>query len=176
MSGDIAFLLTRLPFGLRSAPKIFTALADALEWVLQRHGVTWLAHYLDDYITIGLPNSDVCQKNLEILLSTCSRLGVSTAQEQCAGPGNSLTFFGFELDTKVMVVRLPVEKLHRIHSLVQHWMRRRAGKKRELESLLGHLQHAATVVCPGCTFVRRLIDLISITKNREHWLRLNEAV
>ena len=31
---------TRLPFGLRSAPKIFTAVADALQWIFQKQGVT----------------------------------------------------------------------------------------------------------------------------------------
>ena len=31
-----------LPFGLRSAPKIFTAIADALEWVLRRRGVRYV--------------------------------------------------------------------------------------------------------------------------------------
>ena len=35
------FIDTVLPFGLRSAPKIFTALADALEWILLDQGVTW---------------------------------------------------------------------------------------------------------------------------------------
>ena len=43
------YLDTTLPFGLRSAPKIFTALADALEWIL---GMDWLMHYLDDYLTL----------------------------------------------------------------------------------------------------------------------------
>ena len=49
---------TRLPFGLRSAPKIFSAIADALQWVFQQKGVTWVAHYLDDYITTGPPHGD----------------------------------------------------------------------------------------------------------------------
>ena len=35
--GDL-FVDTVLPFGLRSAPKIFTALADALEWVIRQTG------------------------------------------------------------------------------------------------------------------------------------------
>ena len=30
-----------LPFGLRSAPKIFTALADAVEWVARQEGVRY---------------------------------------------------------------------------------------------------------------------------------------
>ena len=33
------FVDTILPFGLRWAPKIFTALADAAEWIIKRRGV-----------------------------------------------------------------------------------------------------------------------------------------
>ena len=36
-------------------------------------------------------------------------------------------------------------------------MHKKACKKRDLESLLGLLQHVTTVIRPGCTFVRRLI-------------------
>ena len=32
-----------LPFGLRSAPKIFTA--DALEWCIREQGISFVAHY-----------------------------------------------------------------------------------------------------------------------------------
>ncbi|KAL5479413.1 hypothetical protein EMCRGX_G022933 [Ephydatia muelleri] len=39
-----------LPFGLRSSAKIFTALADALEWIVRQRGVSHIAHYLDDFI------------------------------------------------------------------------------------------------------------------------------
>ena len=90
---------TRLPFGLRSAPKIFTAVADALQWVLLKQGVSWVAHYLDDYITMGPPEADTCAKNLDIMLATCTRLGVPTAPGKCEGPATSL---GFELDTQAM--------------------------------------------------------------------------
>ena len=38
------FVDKTLPFGLRSAPKIFTALADALQWIVQARGVDWLIH------------------------------------------------------------------------------------------------------------------------------------
>ena len=37
-----------LPFGLRSAPKIFSAVADALSWVLHQLGIEHHLHYLDD--------------------------------------------------------------------------------------------------------------------------------
>ena len=46
------FLDTRLSFGLRSAPLIFTSVADVTLWVMERRG----AHSgisLDDFITLG---------------------------------------------------------------------------------------------------------------------------
>ena len=49
------YIDTALPFGLRSAPLIFTALADGLEWVLKQRGVSYVAHYLDDFYHSGSP-------------------------------------------------------------------------------------------------------------------------
>ena len=42
-----------LPFCLRSAAKLFTAMADALPWVMVNKGVSPVNHYLDDFITMG---------------------------------------------------------------------------------------------------------------------------
>ena len=53
-----------LPFGLRSAPLIFTAIADALQWMMSEKGVRPVFHYLDDFITLGPPRSHKCQCNL----------------------------------------------------------------------------------------------------------------
>ena len=67
------FFDTRLSFGLRSAPKIFSAVADALQWSFKCRGVTWVAHYLDDFITVGAPGRRECQVILDLMLSTCQR-------------------------------------------------------------------------------------------------------
>ena len=65
---DRLFLDNTLPFSLRSAPKIFNAVADALEWVLKRRGVACIYHYLDDFIAVAEPGSDTCEKSLKIIL------------------------------------------------------------------------------------------------------------
>ena len=36
-----------LPFGLRSTPRIFTAIADALQWRARFQGSEHILHYLD---------------------------------------------------------------------------------------------------------------------------------
>ena len=41
-----------LPFGLRSAPKLFNILADLLCWIAQQHGISQPLHYLDDFLLI----------------------------------------------------------------------------------------------------------------------------
>ena len=48
------FVDKQLPFGLASAPAIFSTIAEALEWVLQRRGVCHVLHYLDDSCCWGL--------------------------------------------------------------------------------------------------------------------------
>ena len=47
------FIDTVLPFGLRSAPKMFNAIADALEWIFAHSGIYPTHHYLDDFIFFG---------------------------------------------------------------------------------------------------------------------------
>ena len=169
------FVDTRLPFGLRSAPKIFSAVADALQWVFEQNGVTWVGHYLDNYITIGPHGSQECGDNLHRMLAVCQRLGVPVAESKCAGPASTMVFLGFEIDTMSRIIKLPAPKLQRTLALVKEWMGRKVCKRRELESLLGHLQHAATVVRPGRTFVRRLIELLSVAKSKGSWVRLNAS-
>ena len=70
-----------LPFGLQSAPKIFTAVADALEWIFHNQGVEDVWHYLDDFITVGPPGSSECQANISTMVELCKRLGVPLAEE-----------------------------------------------------------------------------------------------
>ena len=55
------FVDTALPFGLGSAPKIFTAVADTLEWIVKHEGVSSVIHYLDDFLLAG---SVLCARDL----------------------------------------------------------------------------------------------------------------
>ena len=71
-----------LPFGLRSAPKIFMAIADALEWVMRRRGVVHVDHYLDNFIVLGPPGSSECATALKTVMLTCADLGVPLAMDK----------------------------------------------------------------------------------------------
>jgi len=100
-----------LPFGLRSAPKIFNAVADALYWHLRQSGITYLYHYVYDYILVAPPQSSLCQSWLDLLLSECAQLGVPIASHKTDGTTTVVTFLGILIDTDRGELRLPQDKL-----------------------------------------------------------------
>ena len=163
---------TALPFGLRSAPKVFTAVADALEWVLHNRGACDMIHYLDDYLFIRTPGSGDCVTTLQLAEKTCAELGVPLVMEKCEGPSESLVFLGIVLDSVSIELRLPQDKLQRLCSMVDEWAQRRSCTKRELLSLIGHLQHATRIVKPGRSFLCRMIDLASSEAELHHHICL----
>ena len=150
------YIDTCLPFGLRSAPKLFNVLADLLSWILTQKGISPVFHYLEDFLTLGPPGSSTCAHNLATIKEVCSTLGIPLALEKVEGPSHSLTFLGITLDTQEMMAHLPADKLQRIRSLLATWLRKRKATKREILSLVGLLQHATKVVKPGRTFVARM--------------------
>ena len=105
------FVDTTLPFGLRSAPKIFNCLADSIEWMLRKRGVPFIIHYFDDFLIIGLPSSGKCSHGLSLCKDLCLHLGIPLAPSKIVGPTTSFVFLGIEIDTIAMETRLPAEKL-----------------------------------------------------------------
>ena len=161
-----------LPFGLRSAPKIFSAVADGLEWILQSRGSCRLIHYLDDFLFMAEPGSEACKSSLELAVQSCAELGVPLAMEKLEGPDTSLTFLGIVIDTVKLELRLPEEKLRRLEVLMQEWHVKRSCKKKELLSLIGQLQHAIRIVKPGRPFLRRMVNLSMSVTELHHHIRL----
>ena len=162
-----------LPFGLRSAPKLFTAVADAMAWALFSRGIKYVLHYLDDFLFVTPPQEAVSVRR--VAEATFEELGVPVATHKTEGPGTQVTFLGFLLDTDAFQLRLPEEKLKRMRELVDGWRTRQSCTRRELESLLGSLSHAAVAVRPGRLFLRQLFGLLSAVSRPFHYIRLNLA-
>ena len=164
-----------LPFGLRSAPKLFTAVADSLAWAFQCNGIVNCVHYLDDFLFWGPPASPQCGQDLQRAISLCTRLGLPVALDKTVGPSTVLTFLGFEIDSMSQEIRLPADKLCRLRQSLSQWERKRNASKHELQAIVGLLNHAAAVVRPGRTFIRQLIDASKRPRCSSHRVRLNAS-
>jgi len=98
----------KLPFGLRSAPKIFNAVADALEWCFASKCVEVIYHYLDNFAILGI---EQCSQDLGILKRVCSELGIPLAPEKQAGPSTVIELLGIVIDTVQQELCCPLDKL-----------------------------------------------------------------
>jgi len=115
------YLHIALPFGLRSAPKFFSGVADAMEWILIKAGASACMYYLDDFLTLGHAESDECKQNLDLIMRICEFLGVPLKSQKIEGPSAILVFLGILLDTYQMEMRLPDEKVTELRHLLQQW-------------------------------------------------------
>ena len=168
------FVDCQLPFGLRSAPLLFSAVADALEWIVRRRGISFCLHYLDDFLTVGPAQSEVCSSNLQLLSQSCRELGVPLKVEKVEGPATSMVFLGIEMDSVKGTLAVPQDKLARYKGELQAWRVKKAARKRELLSLIGKLSHTCKVIRPGRIFLRRMIDLACSVERMDYWVRLNQ--
>ena len=90
------------------------------------------------------------------------------AYRKCVGPTLVLTVRCIDLDSLAQVARLPEGKLQALKVLILSRLPRNWYFRRTLESLIGNLHHAAKVVWPGRTFLRRMVDLLSCFRKKGH--------
>lgn len=159
------FVDAALPFGLRSAPLIFSALADLAQWVMQERGVKRVAHYIDDFVSVSPPDGREGEADKSVMHDACEDLGLPTKPEKDEGPAPRINFLGLELDSQALVIKLPLEKLHSIKAALTSWKGRKSCRKQELLSLIGILMHASRAVRAGRSFLRQLIDLSMTRQN-----------
>ena len=165
-----------LPMGCSNSCSIFETFSSALEWVAkQKLGVSGMVHVVDDFLILS-ESFDKCASDMDAFIRLCGKLGVPLAHGKTQGPSTTLPFLGIILDTVHLEARLPQDKLDKCRSLVWEYLLKQKVTLKQLQSLIGLLNHACYVVVYARAFLRRLIDLtIGITKPHHH-TRLTQQV
>ena len=83
-----------------------------------------------------------------------------------------ITICGIEVDSIQMECRLPLDKIQKINNLLCKVQHKKKISLRKLQSLIGLLNFACLVLCPGRAFLRRLIDLTKKVSNPFYLIRL----
>ena len=82
------FVDTTLPFGLRSAPKIFNAIADTAQFISTYEGIHYMTHYLDDFLILGQTEGE-CKEGLVLFQKICKKAGDPSSTRKNRGPFNN---------------------------------------------------------------------------------------
>src|SRR5579859_1862347 len=91
-----------LRFGLRTAARIFNLFAEALHWVFETLNEWNVTHYLDDFLFVFPPGTDITPISAEFD-RVLAKMGFSKAAEKDSN-GCVVVHLRFEFDSKSMEV------------------------------------------------------------------------
>ena len=100
--------------------------------IVHDRGISYCMYYLDDFLMVGPAESDVCERNFEVLKSKYKDLGVPLKLEKVEGLATTLVFLGVQLDTVAGVMSLPQRKLEQYKTELWDWRHKHACMKWEL--------------------------------------------
>ncbi len=172
-------IITSLFFGLSSAPKLYTMFADAILWAITHHEKELfrersrkvIEHYLDDFFG-GAKHFEKANMQFKMVMHWFELLDVPTKLAKCKEPKQRQIILGFLFDTIEQKVRIPPEKVARLHKEMQWLLEQKTATKRQLLSIVGKLRWMAQAVYCLQGFVRGLEEKAHSVK----YLHFNLAI
>ena len=136
-----------LLMGCAISCSLFEKFSTFLHWLVQiKYGIDTLDHYLDDFIFAGEALTNDCEILMNTFLKISEELGVPIAENKAVHQTTVLTFLGLEIDTVLMVVRIPSCKLLKLKSYIEEILIRRKVKHRFLEFAVGLMSFCARAI------------------------------
>ena len=171
MHDGLYFYDKMLPFGCSISCAIFEKFATCLQWIIRKNCPCGeIDHYLDDFIFGGQANSNHCLEIMKTFFGYCMKLGIPVAEEKTVWPTTVMVFLGLELDSLLMQVRIPHDKIEQLIGIIKTVLaHKQSVTLKEMQSLLGSLNFVCRAVAPGRPFCRRLINsTCGVTKSYHH--------
>jgi hypothetical protein len=120
---DMYYVDKCIPFGCVSSCQLFERFSSFLHWLVQdTSGIETLDHYLDDFIFAGSEFNNNRKILMDTFMNISSKLGVPIAENKTVWP-TFLAFLGLHIDTLLMVVKIPADKLYKLKAGIQSIVR-----------------------------------------------------
>ena len=160
-----------LPFGLCSAPRIFTKVLKPVAAFLRRKAIRVLI-YLDDFLLLAATVEEAV-KNTQLVVTLLQSLGFTiNVKKSLLIPTQAITFLGFQIDSVCMMISLPAEKANKILDCCRQLLVSQSITLRNLASfLIGLLESSRPAIWRAPLHFRHLqSDLIrGLQMNQEFY-------
>ena len=161
-----------MPMGCSLSCAIFEKIATFLHiTVAKRRGLETLDHYLDDFFFAGQDSTNGCQMLMSAFQKLCVQLEILLTEDKTKGPTTTIIFLGLEIDTVLMLVRIPEDKLIKLKESLLLFISKKRIALKELESLTGLMAFCSRVIVSARAFIRRFYDLIASVRNGKPYYR-----
>ena len=166
---DQVFQFRALPFGLGTAPRVFTKLMAAVGAFLRLQGSV-LLQYFDDWLLHQL-NRQTLLQDLEFAWKKLLSLGLLlNAEKSELIPSQDFTFVGMNFRTSLNRVRISLQRISDLISRVHRVLNNTDISAKEFLSLIGTISSAASLVGLGRLHTRPiqfyLADRWNLTDNK----------
>jgi hypothetical protein len=162
-----------LPFGLATAPWIFTRLMKIVTHRLRTQGMR-LASYLDDVCLIS-SSREAALREGELVTKTIQEFGflVNWKKSTVMFPSQVQEFLGTIIDTKSMTLSVSKKKLQKVSYEARSLSRRKDQpiSAKKLASFIGLAQSIRLAVQPTMIFTRFLLRDLQRATFRRNWDR-----
>ena len=140
--------------GCRTSCKIFKEFSSALEWIaINKLGISAMVHILDDFLIIER-TQEACLSSFQNFLTLCEDIGVALSLDKTVLPTQVIEFVGITVDVKISQTRLPADKLEKCKNLLEKFLHLDRCTLKDMQSLIGLLNFACSVIQPGRAFLR----------------------
>lgn len=158
-----------LPFGLASAPRIFTKLMKPVVGLLRRLGVK-LIIYLDDILILSRSKEKLVQsRNTTLFLLQMLGFMINWKKSMLDAV-QVISFLGFEIDSVNMLFKLPEGKVQKIKDECKRILKEESLSVREMSQLIGKLISTMQAVIPAklqCRFMQ-MTQIKGLLENKHY--------
>lgn len=161
-------VLQRLPFGLRSAPFLFSSFTNAIRQATQQLLNIQTQVYIDDWFIANRTLADAT-KDLKTLSDFLTFLGISIQHEKTEGPAQALTYLGLVIDTSNLEIRLTEQKRVKYVQGISELLTSESPTMAQIAKTAGRMVHIAFVHRAGAAFIQPLWEILY--RERQVWTK-----
>lgn len=169
-----------LPFGLSTAPFVFTKLLKPVVEHLRKQGIR-LVIYLDDIICLG-SSYEECLENTKVVTNLLECVGmVINKDKSCYTPSHICEYLGFMINSKEMTLSPTPNKRKYILCMINEYLKRNTCSIRDFAKMLGKLVSVCMAIPYGFVYTKTLerekfLQLESSNGNYEGIIEINKEI
>ena len=149
-----SFQFTCLPFGLSSAPWIFTKILKPVAALLREHGVRLIV-YIDDMLIMS-ESIDLAKEHTAALTYLLENLGFLLSEKSVSKPAQEMDFLGMVVDSVAMRLKIPGGKIKKNRQEARGLLNPTAVSAREVSRIIGKMTAMSQGIPPAPLFYRCL--------------------
>ena len=155
----VTYNLQCLPFGLSSAPRVFTKIMRPIVGFLRQIGIRLLI-YLDDMLIMH-QERDTLRHLVGLITQLLQALGlVVNNDKSILDPSHSLEFLVFSINTVLMQIHLPREKMRKLEQEARSLLTHKLVSVRELASFIGKASGAIQIAPLHYRALQRMVNTV----------------